>query len=179
MEQFAARDWHPALADPTGSRESKPHRKGQTMVIDKGLGLHAYQDMIDAAGAYIDVIKLGFGTSVLYPRELLLRKVELARQAGIHIMPGGTLLEIAIVKDRTDEFFRSVASYGFTAVEVSDGTIEMNRNLRSSLIIKGIDAGLIVVTEYGKKMSGSRIEIDELVKTVEMILAIIAETVKK
>lgn len=168
MKQFSTLDWHSALADPTGMRESKPRHKGQTMVIDKGLGLHAYRDMIQAAGPYIDVIKLGFGTSVLYPKELLQRKIELAREAGIHIMPGGTLLEIAIANDRVEAFFQTVTAYGFTAIEVSDGTIEINRNLRSSLIIKGIDAGLTVVTEYGKKIAGSAIEIDELVKTVEI-----------
>jgi phosphosulfolactate synthase len=168
MEHNVKLDWHPALADPTGKRECKPRRAGQTMVIDKGLGLRAYEDMIRVAAPYIDVIKLGFGTSALYPKELLQQKIGLAREAGILIMPGGTFLEVAIQKQEVDSFLDTVASYGFSAIEVSDGTIEINRNLRSSLIVRGIDAGLTVVTEYGKKIFGSSIALDELANTVEI-----------
>jgi phosphosulfolactate synthase len=168
MEQFSALDWHPSLADPTGKREGKPRRKGRTMVIDKGLGLGAYADLLRMASSYIDCIKLGFGTSALYPAELLQRKIELARAADIHIMPGGTFLELAVAKERVDDFLRTVIAYGFTAIEISDGTIEMSRNLRSSLIIKAIDAGLTVFTEYGKKLSNTTLEIEKLAKTVEI-----------
>jgi phosphosulfolactate synthase len=168
MEHNAKLDWHPKLADPTGRRERKPRSAGQTMVIDKGLGLRAYEDMLRMGAPYIDVIKLGFGTSALYPKELLQRKIELARDAGIHIMPGGTFLEVAVEKGEVDSFLETIVSYGFSAIEVSDGTIEMNRNLRSALIVKGIDVGLTVVTEYGKKVTGSSIELDELAQTVEI-----------
>lgn len=168
MKQNCSLEWHPELADPTGQRKEKPRRTGQTMVIDKGLGIHAFEDMVRIGGAYIDVIKLGFGTSGLYPKEILLRKIELAREAGILIMPGGTLLEVAVVKQKVDAYLETVRGYGFTALEVSDGTIEMNRNVRSSLIVEAIDAGLTVVTEYGKKKLGSTIVIDELARTVEI-----------
>ncbi|MCI3920172.1 phosphosulfolactate synthase [Paenibacillus sp. TRM 82003] len=168
MEHISKLDWHPALADPTGRRSRKPRRTGQTMVIDKGLGLRAYEDMLRASAPHIDVIKLGFGTSALYPKDLLQRKVELATEAGILVMPGGTFLEVAVAKNKVDAFLSTVTAYGFTALEVSDGTIELSRNLRSALVVKGIDAGLTVVTEYGKKIYGSSIQLEELARTVEI-----------
>ncbi|WP_199620161.1 phosphosulfolactate synthase [Paenibacillus alkalitolerans] len=168
MEQTSKTEWHPTLADPTGQRESKPRNRGKTMVIDKGLGLHAFEDMIRMAGQHIDMIKLGFGTAVLYPRDILAKKIQLAREFGIVIMPGGTFLEVAIAKEKVDSFFSSVESLGFTAMEVSDGTIDIPRHIRSSLIVRGIEAGLHVVTEYGKKVWGSALHIDELVQTVEI-----------
>nr|WP_313780229.1 phosphosulfolactate synthase [Paenibacillus larvae] len=60
--------------DPTGRRENKPRQRGRTMIIDKGLGLRAFEDLLETAGEYIDMIKLGFGTAALYPREVLQKK---------------------------------------------------------------------------------------------------------
>lgn len=168
MEQTSKTEWHEALADPTGRRVTKPRLNGKTMVIDKGLGLHAYEDMILTAGAHIDLIKLGFGTAALYPQHILQRKIELAGEYGIPIMPGGTFLEVAIAKNKLDAFFTAVRKLGFTALEVSDGTIDIPRHLRSSLIVRGLEAGLQIVTEYGKKIWGSTIEIEELAQTVDI-----------
>ncbi|WP_166239142.1 phosphosulfolactate synthase [Paenibacillus turpanensis] len=166
MEAKPHAEWHPMLQDPTGSRAGKPRTAGKTMVIDKGLGIRAYEDLLETSGAYIDMIKLGFGTSVLYSRKALLEKIAIAKQNGIAIMPGGTFLEVAITKGLVASFFQSVTKLGFTAIEVSDGTIDMNRRLRSELIIRGLDEGLEVYTEYGKKMWGSQIEIEDFLETV-------------
>lgn len=168
MENITALTWHPALADPTGEREAKPRNRGKTMVIDKGLGLRAFEDMLRLSGAYIDFIKLGFGTAALYPRNILIRKIQLAEEFGILIMPGGTFLEVAVAKQTVDAFFHTVTELGFTALEVSDGTIDLNRNVRSSLIVRGVNSGLQVVTEYGKKVWGSAIVAEELAETVQI-----------
>ncbi|WP_442601227.1 phosphosulfolactate synthase [Paenibacillus sp. KN14-4R] len=158
--------WNGLLSDPSGNRESKPRTLGQTMVIDKGLGIQAFEDLITSAGAHIDLIKIGFGTAPLYPASLLQRKIELAKAHNILIYPGGTFLEIAVLQGAIDEFFDSVCQFGFNGIEVSDGTIQVPRNLRSELITRGLDRGLRVNTEYGKKTWGSSIEIDELIETV-------------
>ncbi|MEB3101454.1 phosphosulfolactate synthase [Ferviditalea candida] len=161
-------NWHPQLADPTGSRNMKPRSTGKTMVIDKGLGLHTFEDLLHTSGEYIDIIKLGFGTSPLYPKPILERKIQLARENDICILPGGTFLESAICHDVTDAFFGMIAELGFTGLEVSDGTIEMDRNLRNQLIMRGVKQGFRVFTEYGKKTKGSSIHSKELVDTVHI-----------
>ncbi|HBI05204.1 MAG TPA: phosphosulfolactate synthase, partial [Paenibacillaceae bacterium] len=61
--------------DPSGVRLMKPRSQGMTMVIDKGLGISAFSDLLSLSTPYIDFIKLGFGTSVLYPPPILQDKL--------------------------------------------------------------------------------------------------------
>lgn len=159
--------WHPQLADPSGKRSLKPRRIGLSMVIDKGLGPHAFEDLLVTAGACVDIIKFGFGTSPLYPNAVLRQKIERARQYGVTVMPGGTLLEAAVRQDVVPSFFRTVLALGFDAVEVSDGTIELPRQMRNELIRTARELGLRVFTEYGKKKAGSRLDVEELKRTAE------------
>ncbi|MCZ8520654.1 MULTISPECIES: phosphosulfolactate synthase [Paenibacillus] len=166
MEVTPPGQWHPLLSDPTGVRTGKPRSLGQTMVIDKGLGLHALEDLLATAGPYIDMLKIGFGTSPLYPAAFLQQKIEMVKAHDILVYPGGTFLEVAIRQGAVKPFFDMVAQLGFSALEVSDGTIEVPRSQRSELICRGLDEGLTVITEYGKKGWGSAIELQELIETV-------------
>ncbi|EXX86677.1 phosphosulfolactate synthase [Paenibacillus darwinianus] len=174
MELTPRGAWHPLLCDPSGERDKnrlapgiRCRSGGKTMVLDKGLGFNAYADLIESAGAYIDFIKLGFGTSPLYPSELLERKIAYAKQQGIIVMPGGTLLETAVHLGVSESFFETVCRLGFNGIEVSDGTIELDRTTRTALIRKGVALGLNVCTEYGKKLSGSVIDPYDLAVTAE------------
>jgi len=143
--------WHPQLRDPSGRRGAKPRRFGLTMVIDKGLGPHAFEDLLATAGDHVDIVKFAFGTSPLYPDELLRTKIALARRRGVTVMPGGTLLEAAVRQDMVPSFFRAALELGFDAVEVSDGTIELPRPMRTELISMARGLGFRVFTEFGKK----------------------------
>lgn len=178
--------WPSELCDPSGIRlddaaEPDPESRaagtgrGQTMVIDKGLGRHSFTDMIETASSYISCIKLGFGTAPLYSTELLLYKIDLAKRHGIVVMPGGTLLETAVQQDVVPAFFNTVCNLGFNGIEVSDGTIDLPRQKRTELIKEGKQRGLIVFTEYGKKLSGSLIDAASLAETMETDLAAGAE----
>lgn len=84
--------WSGVLEFPIGGRRQKPRHVGLTMVIDKGLGLTEFGDLLEVAAPYIDFIKLGFGTSVFYPAPILREKIRLARSYGVEIFPGGTFL---------------------------------------------------------------------------------------
>ena len=75
-----------------------------TMVIDKGLGRNMFSDVIETASDYIDCVKFGFGTAPLYKTEMPLYKINLAKQHGITVMPGGTLLETAVRKMSSPHF---------------------------------------------------------------------------
>ncbi|MFC4777452.1 phosphosulfolactate synthase [Paenibacillus sp. GCM10023252] len=182
MNKPLAGPWPGKLIDPSGRRQlgcASPSQgsygcheyydeaSGRTMVIDKGMGLHAYQDMLELGSSYIDMIKLGFGTAVLYPTDLLRRKIELAALKGLLIMPGGTLLEAAVQQGVASSLFDSMCQLGFSGVEVSDGTIELSRRVRSDLIREGTARGLYVVSEYGKKKAGSAVNPYELAVTAE------------
>jgi phosphosulfolactate synthase len=41
----------------------EPRTAGITHVLDKGLGPRAWEDVLETAGPYIDVVKLGWGTA--------------------------------------------------------------------------------------------------------------------
>jgi phosphosulfolactate synthase len=168
MELITQTNWHPSLSDPIGMRTKKPRSSGKTMIIDKGLGLNAFEDLLQISSNYIDMIKLGFGTPALYTNKILKRKIELAKSYDVHIFPGGTFLEVAVTQSVVDLFFETVHNLGFTGIEVSDGTIEMNRSLRNELILRGLDSKLTVFTEYGKKCWGSRVEIEQLMGTIHL-----------
>jgi phosphosulfolactate synthase len=169
--------WPQALCDPSGRRQVKPRTRGCTMVIDKGLGQHAFMDLLTTSGEYIDIIKFGFGTSPLYPLPVIRSKIELAVKHGIAVIPGGTLLEAAVRLDLIPGFFHQVTSLGFTGVEVSDGTIDISRSLRNELIRDAASLGLRVFTEYGKKLFGSRIDVYDFAATAEKDWACGAELV--
>uniref|UniRef100_UPI0005933D72 phosphosulfolactate synthase n=1 Tax=Gorillibacterium massiliense TaxID=1280390 RepID=UPI0005933D72 len=153
------------MMDPAGQRGTKPREGGKTMVIDKGLGLASFHDLLETSHDYIDIIKLGFGTAALYPRHLLEQKIAMAKEKNIVIYPGGTFQEIAVFRDLSHQYVERVAELGFNGIEISDGTIEMSPAIRKQMIRMGKSAGLRVVTEYGKKCWGSRLRIDDLVET--------------
>jgi phosphosulfolactate synthase len=177
MNTIQQSHWHPTLNDPTGKREEKPRTSGKTMIIDKGLGWNAFEDMLETAAPHVDMIKIGFGTSPLYPHHVIKQKIEAAKARQISVYPGGTFLEVAVANDLVDEYFQTVRDLGFTGVEISDGTIELDRSMRSRLILKGLDAGLTVYTEYGKKCWGSTIEMKSLIQTVTMDIRLGADLV--
>jgi phosphosulfolactate synthase (CoM biosynthesis protein A) len=129
----------------------KPREVGLTSVLDKGLGLHAMQDLVELAGPYIDVVKLGWGTAALYPASILASKIALLRSADIAVCPGGTLLEIAWAQARIEAFFAFAKAAGFTAVEVSDGTYAIPQRDKLALIARAARLGFRVVSEVGKK----------------------------
>ncbi|MEX2414924.1 MAG: phosphosulfolactate synthase [Paenibacillaceae bacterium] len=167
MEYTVRAGWQPLLRDPSGQRQSKPRTVGRTMVIDKGMGLKAFDDFLAISSPYVDMVKLGFGTSPLYPLSILQRKIELAKDYQVIIYPGGTFLEVAVQHGEIDAYFDMVGTLGFSGIEVSDGTIQMSRELRNQLIMKGREMGLTVLSEYGKKLLGSKIEIKPLLSTIQ------------
>lgn len=160
----SSRFWGEALQDPTRQRTDKPRSSGLTMVIDKGLGLGAYRDLIQLAGAYIDFIKLGFGTVALTPLSLLREKLHLARENDIHLYPGGTFFEVAYQQQGTIQpYLDHLATLGFEWIEISDGTISLAKEERIDAIQTARAYGFHVITEIGKKEKGSVTPVDQLI----------------
>lgn len=167
----AQKSWQELLQFPLGNRLNKPRTTGLTMIIDKGLGLGETRDLLNLAGDYIDFFKLGFGTSALYNNDILAEKIHLVRSHGVEIYPGGTFLEVAILQDKLRQYLALAKDFGFTAVEVSDGTIELSHATRASAITIAAEMGFTVLTEVGKKDPDSDFEIKEIVQLVNKDLA--------
>jgi phosphosulfolactate synthase len=124
----------------------EPRSGGLTHVLDKGLGPHAWEDVLETCGVYIDVVKLGWGTAYVTPN--LRRKLEVLREKPVVI--GGTFFEVAYVKGKIDEYKRWLTELGLTYVEISDGTVEIPREEKLELIAD-LARDFTVLSEVGSK----------------------------
>lgn len=129
----------------------KPRAAGVTMMIDKCQGPKATSDVLAMTADYIDHWKFSFGTSALLDEALLREKIAMVREHGILVYPGGTLMEIAVVRGVCRDFMRRARALGFNGVEISDGTIHLSPAARRDAILFALDLGLTVAAEVGKK----------------------------
>jgi phosphosulfolactate synthase len=113
-------------------RAPKPRDVGLTHVIDKGLNLRDIEGMFDTAGDYVDIVKLGWGTS--YVTRNLEKKIALYRSFETPVVCGGTLFEAVYARDRLDQYKRWLTEQRFSCVEISDGAIEIPRERKLELI---------------------------------------------
>ena len=100
--------------------------------MDKGLALSQIEGLFETAGPYIDIVKLGWGTS--YVTANLDAKLALYRSLDVEIVCGGTLLEAVEARGRLDAYRSWLSEKGFSCVEVSDGTIDMPRERKLEII---------------------------------------------
>jgi len=121
---------------------------GLTHVLDKGLGPRAWEDVLETSGAYIDIVKLGWGTAFVTAG--LERKLEILREKPVVI--GGTFFEVVYAKGQLDDYKRWLGELGITHVEISDGTIEIPRERKLELI-EDFARDFTVLSEVGSKDS--------------------------
>lgn len=130
------------------AREGKPRSRGLTHVIDKGLNLREIEGLFDTAGEYVDIVKLGWGTS--YVTNNLEKKIALYRSCSTPVVCGGTLFEAVYAQGKLDEFKRWLVHYRFSHVEISDGTLEIPRERKLELIAD-FARDFTVLSEVGSK----------------------------
>jgi len=130
------------------ARPGKPRATGLTHVIDKGLNLRDIEGLFDTAGAYVDIVKLGWGTS--YVTNNLEKKIALYRSFDTPVVCGGTLFEAVYARDKIDAFKEWLAHYRFSHVEISDGTLEIPRERKLELIAD-FARDFTVLSEVGSK----------------------------
>ena len=132
------------------SRPGKPRQVGLTHVIDKGLNLRDIEGLFDTAGEYVDIVKLGWGTS--YVTGNLEKKIALYRSLDTPVVCGGTLFEAAVARGRLDEYRSWLHENRFSHVEVSDGTIDLPHERKLELIAE-LAREFVVMSEVGSKDS--------------------------
>ncbi|HEX8975935.1 MAG TPA: phosphosulfolactate synthase [Solirubrobacteraceae bacterium] len=129
-------------------RAAKPREQGLTHVLDRGLSVADVDGLIEVAGAYIDLVKLGWGTAVATGN--LDAKLARYREHGIPVMLGGTLTELAIAQDRLDALVKWMHELGIQHIEVSDGTITIEHERKLELIQR-LSSEFTVLSEVGSK----------------------------
>jgi phosphosulfolactate synthase len=129
-------------------RAAKPRSTGLTMVIDGGLPLWHFTDIVSSAAEYIDFVKFGWGTAVV--TNDLGAKIEALHANGIGFYFGGTLFEKFVLQGRFEDFRKFCQEHSCGHVEVSNGTISMSNSEKASYIRKLAD-DFTVVSEVGFK----------------------------
>lgn len=118
------------------------------MAMDKGLSVRQAEDFISVSGDYVDIVKLGWATSYVTPN--LDEKLNVYREAGIPFYFGGTLFEAFIVRNQFDDYRKVLDKYDMPFAEVSDGSIELDHDLKCEYITKLKDQ-VTVLSEVGSK----------------------------
>jgi phosphosulfolactate synthase len=132
-------------------RPERPRNHGLTMVMDKGIGIKQAELYLDALADHIDIIKLGFGTSVVSKN--VAEKVKLYKSAGMRVYLGGTLFEAFIIRKKFDDYVKFAEKLGLDHAEVSDGSIIMPHDEKCNYISK-LSKNFTVLSEVGSKEEG-------------------------
>jgi phosphosulfolactate synthase len=129
-------------------RTEKPRQVGLTMAMDKGLSIRQVEDFLSVSGAYIDIVKLGWGTSFVTPN--LKEKLKTYKKAGIPTYFGGTLFEAFIVRGQFEDYRKVLDKYELEYAEISDGSIELEHDIKCEYIRK-LSEQVTVLSEVGSK----------------------------
>jgi phosphosulfolactate synthase len=129
-------------------RTAIPRNNGLTMIMDKGLSIEEVKNFISIAHPYIDIVKLGFGTSAVTPN--LKEKIEVYQKAGVPVYFGGTLFEAFAVRGQFEDYVAIVKEYGLQHVEVSDGSMSIDQATKCGYIER-LAKEVTVFSEVGSK----------------------------
>ena len=132
----------------TPPREGKPRRLGVTHALDPAMPVDLLAAYLDSAGAFIDIVKTGWGLGYVDPHLSL--RADLCRRHGVLLSTGGTLLEIAAHQGRLEQFADWAEARGVTAVEVSNG-LGLLSVAEKAKIIAGLNGRFLVLAETGSK----------------------------
>lgn len=142
-------------------RTGKPRNAGLTMVMDKALTIRQAEDLIESSGEFVDIVKLGFGTSAFSSK--VKEKVKLYQENNIRVYVGGTLFEAFYVRNQMDEYERYINKLGLDTVEVSDGSMVIPHAEKCE-VIQRFAKNYTVLSEVGSKEEGILISPSKWIK---------------
>jgi phosphosulfolactate synthase len=141
-------------------RPQKPRDSGITMVMDKGLSIREAEDFMSVGSEYTDLVKLGFGTSLITPG--FEKKIAIYKKAGAIPYFGGTLFEAFVVRNMFNEYIEFLDKYEINLVEVSDGSYDIEHKIKLEYIRRLAERGT-VISEVGSKKANVIYSPDEWV----------------
>jgi phosphosulfolactate synthase len=129
-------------------RTARPRTNGLTMIMDKGLGLDEVRNFLSTSLPYVDIVKLGFGTS--YVTSNLKEKLAIYKEHNVPVYFGGTLFEAFIIRDQFQDYIDALKEYGIDYVEVSDGSMDIDHKEKCKYISE-LAKHAKVLSEVGSK----------------------------
>ena len=142
-------------------RSPKPREKGLTMMMDKGLSIREAENFLETCYEHTDIVKLGFGTSILTPN--VADKIKLYKDNGMLVYPGGTLFEAFAIRDQLLDYKKYLNKIGLNMLEISDGSMLMDHELKCSYI-QDFAKDFKVISEVGSKDSSVEISSENWIK---------------
>ena len=139
------------------ARFKKPRKKGLTMMMDKGLSFNQAKEFLETCSEYTDIIKLGFGTSLITPN--IKNKIKLYQENNIHVYLGGTLFEAFAIRNQIEDYKTLLKNLNLKMVEISDGSINLNHKTKCNYI-KDFSKNFTVLSEIGSKSDNQVIASD-------------------
>ncbi|MEQ9265505.1 MAG: phosphosulfolactate synthase [Balneolaceae bacterium] len=156
------------------NRSEKPRANGITLVLDKGYSVRQAEDFCEVSSEYVDVVKLGWGTS--YVTQRLEDKLKVYTDAGIPVYFGGTLFEAYVLRNQLSSYRKLLEKYDIKHLEVSNGTIWISDEKKQQ-IIKELSKDFTVYSEVGSKNPNEIIPPYKWVKVIQQELEAGAEKV--
>ena len=145
-------------------RSEKPREKGLTMMMDKGLSLRQAEDFLSSNREHTDIIKLGFGTSIITPN--VADKIKLYQDNGMLVYAGGTLFEAFSIRNQLDDYKKYLNNIGLEMVEISDGSMHMEHETKCN-IIQDFVKDFKVISEVGSKDASVEISSKNWIKWMQ------------
>ena len=138
-------------------RTSKARENVLTMMMDKGLSLRQAEDFLYSNHEHTDIIKLGFGTSIITHN--IAEKIKLFQNNDMLVYAGGTLFEAFAIRKQLDDYKKYMNHIGLEMVEISDGSMSMHHDIKCE-IIADFSKDFKVISEVGSKDASVEISIE-------------------
>src|SRR5438477_11166188 len=134
-------------------RPGKPRGRGVTEIRGPyytPLGKRYLQDVLETMGAYIDGLKFGGGSFVLYPRTVLRELIDLCHAHDEYVSTGG-FIEAVLPQgaEAVHRYLSECKQLGFDLVEVSSGIITIPPDDLARLVEEVLKVGLKVKPDVG------------------------------
>ena len=142
-------------------RSQRPREKGLTMMMDKGLSIREAENFLETCYEHTDIVKLGFGTSILTPN--VADKIKLYKDNGMLVYTGGTLFEAFAIRNQLVDYKKYLNKIGLNMLEISDGSMFMDHELKCSYI-QEFAKDFKVISEVGSKDASVEISSENWIK---------------
>ena len=145
-------------------RTSNARENGLTMMMDKGISFRQAEDFLASNIEHTDIIKLGFGTSIITPN--VAKKIKLYKDNGMMVYAGGTLFEAFAIRKQLDDYKKYMEDIGLNMVEISDGSMHMEHDVKCE-IISDFAKDFKVISEVGSKDASVEISSENWLKWMQ------------
>ncbi len=135
---------------------------GKTMVLDR-LAPVDWNILPDLA-PFISLVKIGWTLPLLLKRKTLVERIAKLRSSGVSVSHGGTLLEMAINKGKTEKALREIKDVGFDTIELSEGVLEVPEYVKKKVVEFAHSNGMHLNIEVGKKNPRNQLSLEETIQ---------------